>query len=188
MGLLTHPATLMAMSNAVFGSTVSRGSFIANQMLCVPPAPPPPPGIQQTDLSSRLPPDPTQRDEAEARMADVRCSGCHAQFESFSFAFNHWGGDGLFKSDPRLKDNGPVTTALGDIAFNGFGDFLPKVAGSTQFYRCVTDQVIRYGLQHTDYPPGLALTVLDEATKASPTVTFRSLVKALIRQQIFATR
>ena len=188
MGLLTHPATLMAMSNAVFGSTVSRGTFIANQMLCIPPTPPPPPGIQQTDLSSLLPPDPTQRDEGEARLADARCQGCHAQFESYSFAFNKWGGDGQFKNDPRLKDGGPVKTGLGDIAFGGFADFLPKLAGSNQFQRCVTDQVIRYGLQHTEYPPELVQTVLDEAWKLNPNVTFRSLMKALIRQKVFATR
>jgi len=188
MGLLTHPATLMAMSNAVFGSTVSRGTFIANQMLCIPPTPPPPPGIQQTDLSAKLPPNPTQRDEAEARMSDSRCHGCHAQFESYSFAFNKWGGDGLFKNDPRLDDGGPVTTGLGDIAFKGFADFLPKLAGSTQFQRCVADQLIRYGLQHTEYPPELVGTVLDAAWKLNPNVTFRSLIKALVRQKIFTTR
>jgi hypothetical protein len=188
MGLLTHPAALMAMSNSVFGSTVSRGSFIADQMMCVPPTPPPPPGIQQTDLSALLPPNPTQRDIGEARMADNRCKGCHAQFESFSFAFNKWGGDGTFKTDPTLKDNGPITTGLGDIPFNGYADFLPKLAGSTQFHRCVTDQVIRYGLQHTEYPPELVQTVLAEATKLNPDVTFPSLMKALIRQTIFTTR
>ena len=188
MGLLTHPATLMAMSNAVFGSTVSRGTFIANQMLCIPPTPPPPPGIQQTDLSSLLPPDPTQRDEGEARLADARCQGCHAQFEAYSFAFNKWGGDGQFKTDPRLKDDGPVKTGLGEIAFGGYADFLPKLANSSQFQRCVTDQLIRYGLQHTEYPPELVQTVLDDAAKLDPNLTFRSLIKALVRQQIFATR
>ncbi len=157
-------------------------------MLCVPPTPPPPPGIQQTDLSALLPPNPTQRDEAEARMADSRCHGCHAQFEAYSFAFNKWGGDGLYKNDPRLKDNGPIMSGLGDITFTGMADFLPKLAGSTQFQRCVTDQLVRYGLQHTTYGQDVTLAVLADAYKLNPNVTFRSLMKALVRQKIFTTR
>jgi hypothetical protein len=188
MGMLTHPATLIAISNAVFGSTVSRGQFIASQMLCVPPAPAPPPGAQQTDLSAALPPNPTARDFGEARMRDARCSGCHAQFESYSFAMNKWGGDGLYKDDPRLTDNGPITTGLGNIAFDSYQDFLPKLASSTQFQRCVADHVIRFGLQHTEYPPELVQAVLDAALSAGPTLTFRSLIKALVRQPIFTTR
>src|SRR5260370_1165510 len=96
--------------------------------------PPPPPGIQATDLSALLPPNPTHRDEAEARMADSRCHGCHAQFEAYSFAFNKWGGDGLYKNHPRLKDNGPIMSGLGDITFTGMADFLPKLAGRTQVH------------------------------------------------------
>jgi hypothetical protein len=187
LGMLTHPATLMAMSNATLGSTVSRGLYVASGMLCVPPAPAPPAGVQSTDLSALLPPDPTARDYGEARMARPDCRGCHGQFETYSFAFNKWGGDGLFKEDPRLKDNGPVETGLGTIAFNGYTDFLTKVSKSTQFRRCVTDHVIRYGLQHTEYPPELVSSVLTDASKA-PELTFRSLMKALARQPIFTTR
>jgi hypothetical protein len=188
MGMLTHPATLIAISNSVFGSTVSRGQFVATQMLCVPPTPPPPPGIQQTDLSAALPPNPTQRDIAEARIADQRCSGCHSQFETYSFAFNKWGGDGLFKTDPKLNDNGPVKTGLGQIAFKGYADYLPQLAGSAQFQRCVTDHLIRYGLQHTEYPPDLVQTILSSAQTAGGGVTFRSLMRGLVLQTIFTTK
>jgi hypothetical protein len=187
MGIVTHPATLMAMSNATLGSTVSRGLYVASDLLCIPPAPAPPAGIQATDLSALLPPDPTARDFGEARMARPDCRGCHAQFETYSFAFNKWGGDGLFKDDPRLKDNGPVETGLGNISFGGYTEFLTKVSKSTQFRRCVADHVIRYGLQHTEYPPELVQTVLADASKA-PELTFRSLMKALARQPIFTTR
>lgn len=188
MGMLTHPAVLIAISNAVFGSTVSRGQFIASQVLCVPPVPEPPPGVQQVDLSADLPPNPTARDHGEARMRDARCSGCHAQFESYSFAMNKWGGDGLYKDDPRLVDSGPVVTGLGDITFGGYQEFFPKLAASTQFQRCITDQVIRFGLQHTEYPPELVQAVLDGASSAGPALTFRSLIKALVQQPIFTTR
>ena len=188
LGLLTHPATLIAVSNAVFGSTVSRGQFIANQILCVPPTPPPPPNIQQTDLSAELPPNPTARDYGEARMRDVRCAGCHTQFEPYSFALNKWGGDGLFKTDPALTDDGPIVTGLGNLSFNGYQDFLPMVAQSTQYERCMTDHVVRYGLQHTQYPADLVDSVLAGAQSAGSPVTFRGLVRALVHQPIFRSR
>ncbi|MES1205591.1 MAG: DUF1592 domain-containing protein [Pseudomonadota bacterium] len=188
MGMLTHPATLIAISNAVFGSTVSRGQFIASQMLCVPPAPPPTAGAQSVDLSAKLPPNPTARDYGEARMGDPRCGGCHAQFESYSFALTKWGGDGLYKDDPRFNDAGPIKTGLGDITFDGYKTFLPKLAGSTQFQRCVTDHVVRYGLQHTEYPPELVPAVLAAAQGTNATITFRSLIRGLVRQPIFTTR
>jgi hypothetical protein len=184
VGLLTHPATLIAMSSTLLGSTVSRGQFVAYQMLCLPATPPPPVGAQMTDLSASLPPNPTERDQAQARAADPRCKGCHSQFESYSFALNKWGGDGLFKSDPRLDDNGPITTSLGPIAFAGYADFLPQIANSAQFERCLADRLIRYGLQHTEYPPDLVQTIL----KNAGAVTFRSMIRALVLQTIFTTR
>jgi hypothetical protein len=52
----------------------------------------------------------------------------------------------------------------------------------------VTDQLIRYGLQHTEYPADLVDTVLAAAKKQTPAVTFRSLIKALIQQSVFTTR
>ena len=188
MGLLTHPATLISMSNAVFGSTVSRGIFVADQMLCLPPTPPPPQAFQPGDVAGVLPANPTQRDYGEARMADPRCGICHKQFESFSFGLNKWGGDGLFKTDPALKDDGPVLTALGTIQFGSYKDYLPQLAGSAQFEHCVTDQLLRYGLQHTQYPPDLAVAVLTAAKTNASKVTFRALIKALTTQAIFTTK
>jgi hypothetical protein len=187
VGLLTHPATLMAMSTTLLGSTVSRGQYVAYQLLCVPPTPPPPAGAQQTDLSSVLPPNPTERDMANARANDSRCKGCHGQFESYSFGLNKWGGDGHFETDPRLVDNGPITTSLGTIAFSGYADFLQQLGSSAQFERCVGDNLIRYGLQHTEYPTDLLQTILDQS-KSTGGVTFRAMIRALVLQTIFTTR
>ena len=187
VGLLTHPATLMAMSTTLLGSTVSRGQYVAYQLLCLPQTPPPPAGLQQTDLSSVLPPNPTERDEAVARANDVRCSGCHAQFEAYSFGLNKWSGDAHFQTDPRLVDNGPIKTSLGSMAFSGYSDFLQQLGNATQFERCVGDKLIQYGLQHSEYPADLLPTILDQS-KSTGGVTFRALMRALVLQTIFSTR
>lgn len=188
VGLLTHPATLIAISNAVEGSTVSRGQFIAHQLLCVPPLPPPPEAFTAADVAGELPPNPTQRDEAEARLADPSCSVCHLQFEPYAFGLNKWGGDGTFKDDPRLIDSGPITTSLGTLTFSGYQEFLPLLAASEQFQRCMTDQLVRYALRHTEYPADTALVVLQAARAESATPSFGALARAIVREGVFTVR
>lgn len=188
LGLLTHPATLIAMSNAIEGSTVSRGQFIAHQLLCVPPTPPPQMAFTPDDVGVELPPNPTQRDEAEARLQDPSCSACHIQFEPYAFALNKWGGDGLYKTDERLLDDGPITTSLGQFTFAGYRDFLPLLAGSEQYRRCITDQFLRYGFRHTDYPSELVDSVLATATSPEGSVTFRALARAIVLEEAFKQR
>src|SRR5690606_35759023 len=181
-GTLTHPATLIAMSNAVEGSTVSRGQFIAHQLLCVPPTPPPDAALIAAGTSAALPPDPTERDHAEARLQEPSCKGCHLQFEPYAFAFNKWGGDGVYHDDPRLDDSGPITTSLGEFEFSGFADFLPLLAESEQFQRCIADHFVRYGLRHTEYGETLVDEVLNTASAGgqSPSLSFRQLAKAVV--------
>jgi hypothetical protein len=186
MGLVTHPATLIAISNAYEGSMVSRGLFLAHQMLCIPPTPPPSRAFSPDDVNGALPPDPTQRDEAEARLKDPNCLGCHVQFEPYAFALNRWGGDGLYNADERLLDNGPVTTSLGQLAFSNYEDFFPLLAQSAQFKRCTADHLVRYGVRHSNYDDVVVDAVLDAAGGAEP--TFRQLVSAVIRQPLFSDR
>lgn len=187
VGLLTHPAALIAISNAYEGSMVSRGLFLAHQLLCIPPTPPPSRAFTPDDVSGELPPDPTQRDEAEARLADANCLGCHIQFEPYAFALNHWGGDGLYNADERLRDNGPIRTSLGELTFSTYQDFFPLLAKSAQFQRCTADHLIRYGVRHSNYDDSAVDAVLASfANGAEP--TFRQLIGAVIQQPLFSGR
>jgi hypothetical protein len=189
VGLLTHPAVLMAMSNAVEGSTVSRGQFIAHQLLCVPPTPPPSADLIAQELTDdQLPENPTQRDEAEARLRAPTCLGCHLQFEPYAFGLNKWGGDGQFKDDPRLNDSGPILTSLGHFAFDGYRDYLPQLANSEQFRRCITDHFLRYSLRHTDYPNQRVDEVLSTIGVEGSPLTFRNLVRAVALHPAFKAR
>jgi hypothetical protein len=187
MGLLTHPAALIAISNAYEGSMVSRGLFLAHQLLCIPPTPPPARAFSPDDVSGELPPNPTQRDEAEARLADTNCLGCHIQFEPYAFALNHWGGDGLYNTSERLRDNGPIRTSLGELAFTTYEDFFPLLAKSAQFQRCTADHLIRYGIRHSNYDDSVVDAVLASVGSGSEP-TFRQLIGAVIQQPLFTGR
>lgn len=187
MGLLTHPASLIAMSNAYEGSTVSRGLFLAHQLLCIPPTPPPSKAFNPNDVAGELPADPTERDLAEARLKDPNCLGCHVQFEPYAFALNHWAGDGRYLDDERLSDQGPVTTSLGQIAFTSYADFFPVLAQSAQFQRCTADHLIRYGVRHSSYDDAVVDAVLSAAGDNSA-LTFRQLVRAVVQQPLFSGR
>lgn len=189
LGLMTHPAVLMAISNEETGSTISRGLAISEHFLCVAPPPNPPAGVQAKQSEFNLPPDATARAKAEARLTSPTCTGCHTVFEPFSFALNRWHSSGRYDPDPRLNDNGPITTALGTIAFQDYREFFHKVSRSEQFQNCVSEHVIRYGLQHTTFTPELREAVMAQARQVSPAgLTFQSLIEALILQPIFAQR
>ena len=185
MGLLTHPAPLIAISNAFEGSTVSRGLYLAHHLLCIPPTPPPAKAFTPEDVGVALPPDPTERDLAEARLADPNCMGCHVQFETYAFALNHWAGDGLYNPDERLIDNGPIPTGLGEIRFDGYEEFFPLIAKSAQFERCTADHLIRYGVRHSNYDDGVVEAVLAAAGQSTSGPTFRQLVRAVVKQPLF---
>lgn len=186
VGLLTHPATLMAMSNAVEGSMVSRGQFIAHQLLCIPPTPPPNMAFTAEDVGN-LPPNPTPRQEGEARLAEASCVGCHVQFEPYAFALGKWGGDGKqFFSE--ANDSGPIVTSLGEFEFQGYADFLPLLAESDQFKQCMADHLLRYGLRHTAYEQELVATVLAAASTDGTALTFRNLIRAIVSQPAFIRR
>lgn len=186
VGLLTHPATLMAMSNAVEGSMVSRGQFIAHQLLCIPPTPPPNMAFTAEDVSN-LPPNPTPRQEGEARLAEPSCVGCHVQFEPYAFALSKWGGDGK-QFFAEADDSGPIVTSLGEFQFAGYEEFLPQLAESEQFKQCMADHLLRYGLRHTAYQSELVATVLAAASSDGAAPTLRSLVRAIVSQPAFVSR
>ena len=189
LGMMTHPAVLLAISNEQKGSTISRGLALSEHFLCVAPPPNPPDGIQAKQAEFNLPPDATARQKAEARLGSPTCVGCHAMFEPFSFALNHWDGSGHYDADPRLNDSGPITTTIGTISFSDYREFLDKVARSEQFRDCVSEHVIRYGLQHTTFSSDLRSAVMAQARQLSPaSLTFQSLIKALVLQPIFAQR
>lgn len=189
LGMLTHPAVLMAISNEEKGSTISRGLALSEHFLCVAPPPNPPAGVQAKQSEFDLPPDATARQKAEARLGSPTCAGCHSMFEPFSFALNRWDASGRYDADPRLLDNGPITTTLGTISFADYREFLGKVAQSEQFRDCVSEHVIRYGLQHTTFDAALRSAVMDQARQLHPAgLTFQSLIKALVLQPIFAQR
>lgn len=189
LGLMTHPAVLMAISNEDKGSTISRGLAISEHFLCVAPPPNPPAGIQARQSEFNLPPDATARTKAEARLTSPTCVGCHSVFEPFSFALNHWDGSGHYDADPKLNDNGPIDTALGTIAFQDYRDFFEKLSRSDQFQNCVSEHLIRYGLRHTSFTADLRERVMAQARQASPAgLTFQALIKALVMDPVFATR
>lgn len=87
-----------------------------------------------------------------------------------------------------MIDSGPITTSLGTLTFSGYQEFLPLLAASEQFQRCMTDQLVRYALRHTEYPADTALVVLQAARAESATPSFGALARAIVREGVFTVR
>ncbi|MEO8212197.1 MAG: DUF1585 domain-containing protein [Myxococcales bacterium] len=78
---------------------------------------------------------------------------------------------------------------LGTIAFKDYRDFLQEAAQSEQFQNCISEHVIRYGLQHTMFTADVRTAVIAAAKPMSGgALTFQSLIKALVLQPIFSQR
>lgn len=110
-GLLTHGSVLTIGGDDA--SMVTRGLFVMHELLRGV-VKDPPPGIDSTPppTKSGL----TQRRIAEARIANVKCGGCHAKFEPLAFGLEKFDGIGVFQD---RDEHGNELREDGEILFPG---------------------------------------------------------------------
>lgn len=116
-GFLSMGAYLARASHSVTTSPTRRGTFIKDRVLCEA-VPPPDPDVNPL-LPQPEPGDPpkTTKELVEAHMKEDRCRACHAQFDPFGFALEHFDAIGGY----RTEDAGYPVDSTGHI--DGFGDF-----------------------------------------------------------------
>ena len=92
-GVLTHGSMLAAGGSR--GSSVYRGLFLLDRLMCDEVSPPPP-GLDTTAQATE--PGRSIRYYSEQRIQDPVCGGCHRQFESLAHAFEPFSADGTVRS------------------------------------------------------------------------------------------
>jgi hypothetical protein len=106
-GLLTQGSTLTVGGDDA--STVTRGLFVMHELLRGV-VKDPPPCVDATPIPSK--PGLTQRAIAEQRLANSSCSGCHAKFETLSFALEKFDGLGAYHEKDefgnKLREDGSI--------------------------------------------------------------------------------
>lgn len=93
-GLLTHAGILTLNSTPTRNSTVKRGKWVLDRLLCQEP-PPPPANIPQ------LPSGPTSgslRQRMEQHVSDPVCAACHGSMDPIGFALEHYDAIGAWRA------------------------------------------------------------------------------------------
>ncbi len=151
-GLLTQPALLASLAHSDRTSPVFRGAFVRRKLLCEM-LPPPPPNAVSTHLE--LPPDPTARQESDARLARGDCAGCHALIDPAGLAFERFDALGRYRDTDELgRAIDPAGTlpglADGELAFADHVELIDALAGEPGLTACFARQLFRFSLSRME--------------------------------------
>jgi hypothetical protein len=186
-GLLTSAAFLARHGNTHESHPVRRGKLIFERLLCGDGAPPPP-NIPQIKPPG---PDLSTRERYAQHAQDSFCASCHEDFDAFGFAFEHYDGLGVY----RTQDGRKPVDASGIVTFkdgksHGFKDAVELarlLARSEDVRHCVTLQWARYALGRRETEsdrPALASIYRDFERSD---FDLRELVVAIARNPLFRT-
>lgn len=109
-GVLTQAAVLKVSANGTTTSPVTRGAFVLERILGIPPAPPPPgtPGIEP-DIRGAT----TLREQLEKHRTTESCNSCHRVIDPPGFALENYDVMGGWRENYRaLDDKLPKPSAL----------------------------------------------------------------------------
>jgi hypothetical protein len=186
-GILGHGSFLTMTSVATRTSPVTRGKWILDNLLGLPPGDPPP-NVPSIDASASTGPQ-TLRQQMTRHRQDPVCAACHQVMDPFGFALENFDAVGRW----RDLDNGLAidaeaalfdgSTVPGVIGLRGF------LLGKRElFVQTATEKLMTYAL-------GRSLTAADEPavrqimrTAAGSDYAFSSIVLALVASAPFQMR
>ncbi len=151
-GMLTQPALLAALAHSDRTSYVFRGAFVRKRLLCET-LPPPPAGAMGVMLD--VPPDPTAKQESEARISRGDCGGCHTMIDPPGLAFEPF--DALGRYDPtdalgRTIDPSGVLVGVGEqeLSFTDHADLVDQLAPLPEVRDCLARNLLRFALSRLE--------------------------------------
>lgn len=180
-GLLTQGSLLTVGGDDA--SPVSRGLFVMHELLRGV-VRDPPPCVDTTPVPTR--PGLTQRDIAEARLANQACRGCHSRFEPLAFALERFDGLGSFhelnEHGNKLRQDGEVLIPGREepIRYQTTAEFLELLSSSDRVSETLTWKVSQFAvgrpLGQEDYA---TMTRIHEVSQQGGG-TWNSLITAIV--------
>jgi len=193
VGLLTTPAFLTAVSKDEQNSTIMRGAYVVERLLCGS-VPAPPENVDMAALDGGFKPGLTLRERMAEHSTNPACSGCHQSFEPF--------GDVLEGYDPvgriQTTDNGkPIndTITVEDLygisgTFDGIAELAPALARAPSLDSCYVSTLAEHVLGR-NLSESSACLVFDHASlgkKDAGPQSMKSLLLALVSSPAFLER
>lgn len=141
-GLLTHAGILTLNSTPTRNSTVKRGKWVLDRLLCQDP-PPPPANIPQ------LPSGPTSgslRQRMEQHVSDPVCAACHGKMDPIGFALEHFDAIGAW----RMTDGEYAIDTRGTLpdgrSFDGAIELGRTLKEDPALPACIVRQIFTYAM------------------------------------------
>ena len=187
-GLLGHGSMLTVTSVATRTSPVSRGKWILENLLGVPP-PVPPPGVETNLEQDAAAPKATLRQRLEAHRANPVCASCHKIMDPMGFALENFDLVGTWRD---LDGEAPVDSS-GQLAdgtpLNGPADLRKALLSrSDAFMTTVTEKLLIYALgrpvHYADMPTVRAIV----RRAAANDHRFSSLLLGIVESDAFQKR
>ncbi|HXK20565.1 MAG TPA: DUF1592 domain-containing protein [Polyangiaceae bacterium] len=186
-GFLMQASFLTALSNPTRTSPVKRGKWVLEQLLCSPP-PPPPPGVDTKGVDMGTT---SVRARLEAHRAKEPCKSCHAVMDPIGLSFENFDGIGAYRTSDQygpIDATGTLTTAAGDVSFQGAAQLVPILAADERLAGCVAQKVLTYavgrGFSSAD---DATLTAVTAATQASGK-GLRGMFASVAASEVFRSR
>ena len=186
-GFLMQASFLTALSNPTRTSPVKRGKWVLEQLLCSPP-PPPPPGVDTKGVDTGTT---SVRARLEAHRASPVCHSCHAVMDPIGLSFENFDGIGAYRSSDQygpIDATGTLTTASGDVSFQGAAQLVPILAADARLAGCVAQKVLTYAVgRNVSGADASTLTAVTDATTASAK-GLRGLFASVASSEAFRSR
>ena len=193
-GLLGHASILTLTSYANRTSPVSRGKWVLENLLGVPP-PDPPPDVP--DLKSREEGEPpaSMRELMDQHRSNPVCASCHRMMDPLGFALENFDATGRW----RTREDTGVAGELGPTidpsgvtpdgsAFDGASGLRQILAGRQEFIGTVTERLVTYAvgrrLEAADMPA--VRRIQREAAAADS--RWSAVILAIVNSEPFQTR
>lgn len=180
-GLLTQASVLTIGGDEA--SMVIRGLFVLNDLLYSRVGNPPP-CVDVTPVATK--PGLSMRDQAEARLADSSCVGCHARFEPLAFGLEKFDGiGGHHETDPhgnRLREDGEIhfPGKPEPVSYQTSAELMDLLAESERVQMAITRKVAQFALGRPLIAADLPELQKIHATARENGGSYQALMSALV--------
>ena len=204
-GILTNPAFLTSRGRSDGrGLVVPRGKAVHQLFLCL--------SLGSPDLASIGPQideaknlyTQTAQEQVAARAKIPLCKDCHAQFDPFGLALEHYDNLGVFRTSyddlpgsPAVDAHATLPPALGSVVVNDAVELANVLASSPAFTNCMARSMLQWSLvdysAYVEVPSlpqqaGCATADVVDRYQSSGGKTFTDLVRATVAAPAFALR
>ena len=188
-GVLSRAGFLAVHAATDSSGPISRGVFLLQALLCLPPPQPPanvPPALPAGDPGAK---NLTTRQRFEQHVSSPACAGCHKQIDGVGFGLEQFDGIGAF----RTLDNGQPVDSRGTLIgtgevdgdYTGAGELADRIAGSRSLADCYLRNAYRFAMGQIE-PDGEDLRALSVDFGSDAQLT--QVLLTLVADPLFARR